>query len=88
MRARPRSRQLSMNASTSGRPCIRQRVSCALQNRFLALSTHNEQNGSPQMVRSAGSAASAVLAQTAGSVCPLVVQALRCRMHRPSPLLP
>ncbi len=45
MRSRPGSRQRAMNPSTSGRPCIRHRVSCALQNRFRTLSVHNEQNG-------------------------------------------
>ncbi|MGH3502750.1 MAG: hypothetical protein ACRDQA_17925 [Nocardioidaceae bacterium] len=66
-----------MKSSTSGRPCMRHRVSWALQNTFRSLSIHNEQNGSPQIARSVGSAAGAVIAQTAGSGWPLDLQALR-----------
>jgi len=77
-----------MNSSTSGRPCIRHRVSWALQNRFRPLSIHNEQKGNPQILRSAVPTATAVIAQSAGSGWPLAVQALRWRTHSPIPLLP
>lgn len=77
MRSRPASRHRLMNASTSGRPCIRHRVWWALQNRLVSLSVHNEQNGRTQILRSAGSAASAVLAQITGSGTPLDFQVLR-----------
>lgn len=65
-----------MNASTSGRPCIRHRVSWALQNRFCSCSIHNEQNGSPQTFRLVGSAAGMLAAHASGpwvSRCPLAV---------------
>ncbi len=55
---------------------------------FRSLSIHNEQNGNPQILRSAGSVANAEMAQTAGSRWPLAVQTLRWRMQSPSPLDP
>ena len=60
-----------MNASTSGRPCARHRVWCALQNGFCWCSIHSEQNGSRHGSRPVGSAAGTAAAQPGRVGCPL-----------------
>jgi len=77
-----------MNVSTSGRPCIRQRVSWALQNGLRSLSGHNEQNGNRQLSRPGSAPMVAADAQAVGSGCPLAVKVQRCRWHSPRPALP